>query len=178
MRCLSAARQEATTIPTRMSSSGRLVIGMKRFATLSRQAKRDLDASRAALSVMKVGARVAREIDRALAGAELTLPQFNVLMEIAASDAGMMPMHEVNARLVTTPPNLSWLTGRMRDADLITKERDRDDARVVQLAITETGWKALEQAMPLAFEVERRLLSKYSKAELRHITTLLEPLMH
>ena len=52
------------------------------------------------------------------------------------------------------------------------------DARVVQLAITETGWKALEQAMPLAFEVERRLLSKYSKAELRRITTLLEPLMH
>lgn len=126
---------------------------------------------------MKAGTRLAQQIERALADADLTLPQFNVLMELAAVPEGSLPMHAVIDRLISTPASLSWLTSRMRDRGLITKERDDEDARVVVLAITEQGWSALEQAMPLVFAAEKRLWHGYRKTDLRALAELLEPLL-
>ena len=57
----------------------------------------------------------AQAIERALAPAGLTLPQFNVLMVLAASSDGRAPLFELNAQLVSTPPNTTWLTNRMQE---------------------------------------------------------------
>jgi DNA-binding MarR family transcriptional regulator len=111
------------------------------------------------VTVLKAGSRLSQELERALKDADLTLPQFNVLMELAASPDGALPSHAVTERLISTPSSLSWLTTRMRDLGLLTKERDQDDARVVVLAITEAGWDALETAMRRA--IERRELRVY-----------------
>lgn len=148
-----------------------------RFDQASRRAERDRDASRAAVTVMKAGTRLAQQIERALADADLTLPQFNVLMELAAAPDGTLPMHAVIDRLISTPASLSWLTSRMRDRGLITKERDDEDARVVLLSITEDGWSALEQAMPPAFAAEKQLWHGYRKMDLRALVDLLDPLL-
>lgn len=148
-----------------------------RFDRAARRAERDRDASRAAVTLMKASNRVARAIERALADADLTLPQFNVLMELAASPDGTLPQHAVIDRLISTPSSLSWLTTRMRDRGLITKERDDGDARVVVLAITESGWDALEDAMPRVFAAERDLWRGHRRRELRDLVMLLEPLV-
>lgn len=148
-----------------------------RFAEAERRAKRDRDASRAAVVVMKAASRLAREIERALGDADLTLPQFNVLMELAASQAGALPMHAVIDRLISTPSSLSWLTTRMRERGLVTKNRNDDDARVVVLAITEAGWDALEAAMPRVFATEKNLWQGHRRRDLRAIAALLVPLV-
>src|SRR5699024_5013968 len=106
-----------------------------------------------------------------------TLPQFNVLMELAASPNGDLPLHTVTERLIGTPANLSWLTTRMRDRGLITKNRDPSNARVVRLAITDVGWSALEQAMPPVFATEQQLWQHHRHADLRTLASLLEPLV-
>jgi DNA-binding MarR family transcriptional regulator len=148
-----------------------------RFREATRQAARDLDASRAAVSVMKAGSRLAREIERALAEVDLTLPQFNVLMELAASPEGSLPLHAVIDRLISTPASVSWLTTRMGERGLVVKERDASDARVVVMSITEAGWSALAQAMPRVFSTEKDLWQVHGQAELRTIAALLEPLL-
>ena len=148
-----------------------------RFEHAAHRAGRDLDASRAAVTVMKASSRLSQAIERALADADLTLPQFNVLMELAASADGSLPQHAVIDRLISTPASLSWLTTRMRDRGLITKERDADDARVVVLAITEVGWTALEDAMPRVFTTEKQLWRDHRRTDLRSLTALLEPLV-
>ncbi len=148
-----------------------------RFDAAARRAARDRDASRAAVSVMKAGSRLAQTIERALADADLTLPQFNVLMELAAAPDGALPMHLVIDRLISTPSSLSWLTTRMRERGLVTKQRDDGDARVVVLAITEAGWVALEDAMPRVFAAERELWGGHRRADLRQVATLLAPLV-
>jgi DNA-binding MarR family transcriptional regulator len=148
-----------------------------RFESAARRAGRNRDTSRAAVTVMKAGARLAQTIERALADVDLTLPQFNVLMELAAVPDGALPMHAMVERLIGTPSSLSWLTTRMRERGLITKERDPDDARVVQLAITDTGWDALKHAMPRVFAAERQLWQEHDQADLRTLARLLDLLL-
>ena len=145
----------------------------KRFHELTRRARRDRDASRVAVGVLKADSRVAQALERALLKAELTLPQFNVLMELAATDGAARPLYELNSRLISTPPNTSWLSSKMVDAGLVTKSRDPGDARVVILTLTDDGWAALERAAPLAFRAERQLLSDYTKDDLRALAGLL-----
>ena len=54
--------------------------------------------------------------------------------------------HALIRPLTSTPPNLSWLSIRREQVALVSKAKDADDARVVVLALTEPGWKALERA--------------------------------
>jgi DNA-binding MarR family transcriptional regulator len=150
---------------------------LKRFQDLMRQASRDRDASRVAVSILKADSKVAQRLERALADAGLTLPQFNLLMELAASPDATLPLYEINARLISTPPNTSWLCTRMEQSRLVTRRRDKSDARVVMVALTERGWAALAKAAPLVFAAEKELLDGYSRAELRSLAKLLAPLL-
>ena len=148
-----------------------------RFEEMMRRAGRNRDASRVAVSILKADSKVGQVLERALAGAGLTLPQFNVLMELAASSGTELPLHELNSRLISTPPNTSWLSKRMEEAGLVTKARDRGDSRVVNLKLTEHGWAALEIAAPLVFEAEKNLLENLSHDQLRQLARLLQPVM-
>lgn len=145
----------------------------ERFRRMTAAADRDRDASRAAVEVLRAASRVSRIIDAALSVADLTLPQFNILMELAASPGASLPLYEVNARLISSPPSTSWLTSRMERAGLVTKTRAEHDARVVELALTEDGWASLERAMPVVFAAETDLLSGYTRRELAQLAQLL-----
>ena len=149
----------------------------QRFRELNQRARRDREASRVAVAILKADSRVGQAIERALLEAGLTLPQFNVLMELAAVDGAALPLYELNSRLINTAPNTSWLSNKMVDAGLVTKTRDVTDSRVVILSMTERGWAALERGAPLAFSAERQLLGGYSKEDLRALARLLGRLL-
>src|SRR5687768_13228483 len=102
-----------------------------RFTEMTKRAGRNKDASRAAVSILKADSHVSQVLERALRGAGLSLPQFNVLMELASSPDGALPLYEMNKRLISTPPNTSWISTRMVESGLVTKERSRSDSRVV-----------------------------------------------
>jgi DNA-binding MarR family transcriptional regulator len=148
----------------------------ERFRQMTAAAGRDRDASRAAVEIVRAASRVSRVLDGALSEAGMTLPQFNVLMELAATDGSSLPLYEINSRLISSPPNTSWLTTKMERAGLVTKTRSAHDARVVELTLTEDGWAALGRAMPLVFAAETDLLSGYTRDELHQIPRLLNEL--
>lgn len=137
------------------------------------RSERDWDASRAVVSLLRADSKAAQAIERALGQAGLSLPQFNVLIVLASSPEARMPIFELNAQLVSTPPNTSWLSDRMQQRGLVKKSRSPDDGRVVILELTEKGWDALGKVAPLVFETERSLLSGFSRAELRTLGELL-----
>ncbi|MDQ3941024.1 MAG: MarR family transcriptional regulator [Actinomycetota bacterium] len=149
----------------------------QRFRDLMRRANRDRDASRVAVSILKADSKVAQMLERALADGGLTLPQFNLLMELAASPDASLPLYEINARLISTPPNTSWLCTRIEQGGLVKRRRDESDARVVIVQLTEKGWTALAKAAPLVFQGEKELLASYSRAELRSLAELLASLL-
>lgn len=146
----------------------------QRFLDVMRRARRNWEASRVVVSILRADSKAGQALERALAEADLSLPQFNVLMVLAAAPEARLPIFELNRHLVSTPPNMSWLTNRMEECGLIRKARDERDRRVVVVELTERGWRALETAAPLVFETERQLLKVFSAAELRTLGDLLE----
>ena len=148
-----------------------------RFRDLTRRTGRKRAVSAAAVAILKADSRVAQTIERALGQAGMTLPQFNILMELAATESAALPLYELNRRLISTPPNTSWLSTKMEQAGLVTKTKDARDSRVVILALTDAGWGALERSARLVFTAEPQLLSGYTADELRTLTTLLARLV-
>ncbi len=151
--------------------------GPKRFTDLMRRSRRDWSASRVVVSILRADSKAAQTLERALAPVDLSLPQFNVLMVLAASPEGSLPVFELNAQLVTTPPNMSWLSNRMEQRGLVRKRRDETDRRVVVIELTQRGWNALATAAPIVFEAEEQLLARFSRAELRTLGDLLTRLL-
>lgn len=140
-----------------------------RFKKLMRLSRRNWNASKAVVGVLRADSRASQALERALAEVDLTLPQFNVLMVLAAAPGASVPLFELNAQLVSTPPNTTWLTNRMEERGLVTKRRDESDRRVVRLELSERGWEALGVAAPVVFAAEKELLSGFDPEE---ITTL------
>lgn len=145
-----------------------------RFTELTRRSDRNWAASHAIVSILRAESKAAQELERALTPAELTLPQFNILMVLAAAEDSRLAMFELSRQLVTSAPNLSWLTTRMEERGLIRKERDDTDRRVVMVELTRAGWGLLERAAPLVFERERELLRGFSAADLRALGDLVQ----
>ena len=148
-----------------------------RFKELMRGARRDRAASRVVVSILRADSKASQTLERALAAADLSLPQFNVLMVLAASPDGALPIYELNARLVSSAPNMSWISNRMEERGLVKKRRDTADRRVVVIALTEGGWAALERAAPVVFDAEKGLVGGYSRAELAQLGDLLGRLL-
>lgn len=151
--------------------------GQKRFKELMKRSQRDWAASKVVVGILRADSKAAQAIERRLADVGLTLPQFNILMVLAASASGALPLYELTAQLVSTPPNTTWLTSRMQERELVTKTRDPNDGRVVVLELTEKGWMTLGEAAPLVFATERELLAGFSKADLRTLGDMLSRLL-
>lgn len=149
----------------------------QRFRDLMRRARRDRAASKVVVSILRAESKAAQTLERTLAGAGLSLPQFNVLMVLAASPEGALPLFELNARLVTSPPNMSWISDRMEERGLVRKRRDAADRRVVVAELTEEGWAALGRAAPPVFDAEKHLVAGYSRVELESLGDLLSRLL-
>lgn len=145
----------------------------ERFRRLMSASERNWDASRAIVSMLRADSKAAQALERALAEIDLTLPQFNVLMVLAAAQPGSIPTSALTAELVSTPPNTTWLTNRMEERGLVSKRRDPEDGRVVLVELTERGWKVLAKAAPVVFAAEKELLRGFSRAELKTLGALL-----
>jgi DNA-binding MarR family transcriptional regulator len=115
-------------------------------------------------------------MDEALAPMGVTGPKFNVLMELAASPEGALPLSEVARRLLKSPPNMTSLIDRLEADGWVRRTRRGQDRRVVMAEITKEGWEALRRAAPLVFATEKRLLSCLSQAHRRQLARLLDTL--
>ena len=149
----------------------------KRFQQLMDRSRRDRAASKVIVSVLRADSKAAQALERALSEVDLSVPQFNVLMVLASTPGAKLPIFELNAQLVSTPPNTSWLSNRMQERGLVRKWRSPDDGRVVVLELTEKGWRALGDAAPLVFDAERELVKGFSRSDLKTLGELLGRLL-
>jgi len=141
-----------------------------------RDAGRNLDASRAVVAVARADGILGRHIVGALAATGVTGPKFNVLMELAASPDGALPLSEVARRLLKSPPNMTTLIDRLEADGWVRRTRRGSDRRVINAEITDRGWDALRRAAPVVFAKEKELLSCLSSARRKDLAKLLDSL--
>ncbi|TBL68542.1 MarR family winged helix-turn-helix transcriptional regulator [Paenibacillus thalictri] len=112
---------------------------------------------------VKVWSKLSKEIhtymDSQLSPA-LTEGQLNVL-ELLSSNDRMKPSDFIDY-LATTPAAITTLLDRMEKGELIVRERDEKDRRIVWVIMTEKGQRECARGLGLREEFIRQYLSRIS----------------
>lgn len=89
-----------------------------------------------------------RESRRAVERWELTLPQFDMLAELARADARGFTFVELSRLLLVTSGNLTGIVDRLEQEGLVAREPDRSDRRVVRVRLTAKGRRLTARMLP------------------------------
>jgi DNA-binding MarR family transcriptional regulator len=106
----------------------------------------------------------------------LTLPQFDVLAELArASDDGFTFV-ELSRLLLVTSGNLTGIVDRLEARQLVRRQADPHDRRIIRVRLTEKGRKLTEEILPRHRKDLHELLSFMPLDRLVRLTALLDAL--
>ena len=105
---------------------------------------------------------------------DLTPQQYNVVRILYFGEDEGVRLTDIGGRLLQRVPDVSRLVDRLEDAHLAVRMSDREDRRVVRVALTANGRQLLVDIdADLQAEMER-LYSALSGPEQRRLYTLLE----
>lgn len=78
----------------------------------------------------------------------LTLPQFDVLAELARARAGGFTFVELSRLLLVTSGNLTGIVDRLESQGLVKRQPGEQDRRVVRIKLTPKGRAMTRQMLP------------------------------
>jgi DNA-binding MarR family transcriptional regulator len=135
---------------------------------------RDLSQSRqdAWLGFLRAHGEITRTLDDALRErAELTLGEFDVLVQLAGGPAEGMRMTELARAVVLSPSGLTRRVASLERAGLV--ERVAVNARIVRSRLTTAGRAALARGAPVNLELVQSLfLAHLSDADAEALAVL------
>ena len=103
----------------------------------------------------------------------LTLPQFEVLAELARADAGGFTFFELSRLLLVTSGNLTGIVDRLEEQRLVERRPDAKDRRVIRVALTNKGRRATDHMLPAHTADIEEILSFMPRAALSELSELL-----
>jgi DNA-binding MarR family transcriptional regulator len=107
------------------------------------------------------------------AQADLTLTQYNVLRILRGARPKGLTCGEIGERMITRDPDITRLVDRLARQEMVRRERDAGDRRVVRVCITKGGLAALRRLDRAADAMPRRLLGHLGKTRLGQLRELL-----
>jgi DNA-binding MarR family transcriptional regulator len=105
---------------------------------------------------------------------EISLPQLVLLTNLR--ERGSMTVSELAGLLGVTAPSVSALIDRMEERELVGRERDALDRRIVHVRIAERGLTLLDELAGLRRDGLQRLLTVMSDEDLGHVVRAIEAL--
>jgi DNA-binding MarR family transcriptional regulator len=108
----------------------------------------------------------------------LTLPQFDVLAELTRAKRPGFTFVELSRLLLVTSGNLTGIVDRLEARQLVRREPDRKDRRVVRVKLTEKGRAMTRRMLPGHAGDLGKILSFMSDASLERLTSLLDEVRH
>jgi DNA-binding MarR family transcriptional regulator len=103
----------------------------------------------------------------------LTLPQFDVLAELARATEGGFTFVELSRLLLVTSGNLTGIVDRLEQQRLVERRPDENDRRVIRVALTERGRRLTEELLPAHAADLDEILSFMPRAALSQLSELL-----
>jgi DNA-binding MarR family transcriptional regulator len=110
---------------------------------------------------------------RVVARWNLTLPQFDVLAELARADAGGFTFVELSRLLLVTSGNLTGIVDRLEEQRLVERQPHASDRRVIRVALTPKGRRATDHMLPTHAADIEEILSFMPRAALTALSVLL-----
>jgi MarR family transcriptional regulator, 2-MHQ and catechol-resistance regulon repressor len=106
---------------------------------------------------------------------DLTSPQFYVLATIGY--AGGLPFGEIGEKMMVTVSNLTGIVDRLEEKQLVVRERDSRDRRVVRVTLTDKGLKVYRSTIPIFEKSIAQFFSALSKTQQKELAALLRKLI-
>jgi len=103
----------------------------------------------------------------------LTLPQFDVLAELARADAGGFTFVELSRLLLVTSGNLTGIVDRLEQQRLVERRPDGKDRRVIRVALTDKGRRVTDEVLPAHAADIEEILAFMPRAALTQLSDLL-----
>lgn len=128
------------------------------------------------LSIMYAQLTVMEKLCETFKPFDISAEQFNVLRILRGQYPEAVPMSMVQERMLTRNSNTTRLIDKLLLKDLVTRNINQLNRRVVLVAITEDGLKLLEKLDPKVDEQENLISSKLTQEELEQLNLLLEKL--
>jgi DNA-binding MarR family transcriptional regulator len=114
-----------------------------------------------------------RESRKSVERWNLTLPQFDVLAELARADARGFTFVELSRLLLVTSGNLTGIVDRLEQEQLVVREPDKADRRVVRVRLTAKGRKLTGRILPQHAEDVRAILAEVPHETLAQLAATL-----
>jgi DNA-binding MarR family transcriptional regulator len=104
----------------------------------------------------------------------LTLPQFDVLAELARNTTpGGFTFAQLSRLLLVTSGNLTGIVDRLEAQELVRREPDKRDRRIVRVRLTEKAMDLTSRVLPRHADEIRRALSFMPREALAQLSDLL-----
>jgi DNA-binding MarR family transcriptional regulator len=126
------------------------------------------------VAILKTADALAAEAELLMKTSGLTGAQYNVLRILRGAGPEGLPCNAIGERLISRDPDMTRLLDRMEKRNLITRERQKEDRRVVKTRITGEGLKLLKKMDAPVRDLHKRQFAHIGSTRMK---TLLELLM-
>lgn len=125
------------------------------------------------VAILKAADALAADAEQLMKASGLTGAQYNVLRILRGAGPEGLPCNAIGERLISRDPDMTRLLDRMQKHNLITRERQKEDRRVVKARITEEGLKLLKNLDVPVLELHKDQFARMSSTRQKALLELL-----
>ena len=129
------------------------------------------------VSLQKAADALAQQVEQLLKANDLTAAQYNTLRILRGAEPEGLACSSIADRMISHDPDMTRLLDRMEKRSLITRERQKDDRRVVKTRITPQGLELLTTLDQPVHDLHKRQFAHVPGARLKLLIELLDQVL-
>ena len=129
------------------------------------------------VALQKAADGLAQQVDQLLKANDLTAAQYNTLRILRGAEPEGLACSSIADRMISHDPDMTRLLDRMEKRHLITRERQKDDRRVVKARITPQGLELLATLDQPVHDLHKRQFAHVPGARLKLLIELLDQVL-
>jgi DNA-binding MarR family transcriptional regulator len=126
------------------------------------------------VAILKSADSLSQEAEQLIKSHDLTMAQYNVLRILRGAEPKGLLCRGIGERMISRDPDMTRLLDRMERCNLITRERQKDDRRVIMTRITSEGLAFLKTLDQPVRELHKRQFAHMKSTHIKALAELLE----
>jgi DNA-binding MarR family transcriptional regulator len=137
-----------------------------------------LNPDRLFVAILKSADSLSQEAEQLIKSHDLTMAQYNVLRILRGAEPVGMLCRGISERMISRDPDMTRLLDRMEKRGLITRERQKDDRRVIMTRITAQGLAFLKTLDQPVRDLHKRQFAHMKSTRMKALAELLEEVVN
>ncbi len=134
-------------------------------------------AGRLFVAIVKAADSLGQEAEQLIKAHDLTGAQYNVLRILRGAAPEGLLCRGISDRMISRDPDITRLLDRMEKRELITRERQTADRRVIMTRITPTGLALLKKLDQPVKELHKEQFKHINIARMKALAEMMEELI-